>query len=696
MTTPITEYLNNNNILWEPIGLNKKVPTVIGNYKPDPTDYRLHRDVILERQKTPSEYIAIFTNDVAQYDIDIEGYEVNAIFKDLPYFQSISKKLPHYFVRVQDAVNDRHCPVGGDLLCGQWSYCKRNALVFNCENEIKTFKLENFEKRISINKFNAVLKKLKLEIDKFDYDTWLNICFGLYNTAIENMFKDPLSYPTEFSKDGKDYDEKAIKTINNLKYDQKGIKFGTLITLAEDKDFTREKKSREKKNREISTCDSDEYSNWKLEWEKNVFSCKQRNLVCHDLYKDDHICEALYGSNYFINDNNFVELATRTYEVISKKNKEVTKEPCLKRWNLDPAKREYMDYNFAPYPFKQSNNYNYYNTWKDFELVEYVPKTILNPDHCVKVYTDFKQHLSGNDENVCDYLIQMEAHLAQFPGEKTGVCLVISGNSGTGKGTDTLLKSSIFGKDYVFQTSDISQVLGQFTGSISKKLIVVLDEAVPKNMFEKDGPLKSLITEPFVKIERKGKDSMQENSFVRIQITTNSDNVVKISNSDRRMVVISPKIYVVTKYKEFPYDIFDLINSKDACKHVFDYLRNVKVKYRNIQQWQYNRPITQEYREMQEASIPTLIQFLINFVSGHEIDKLEFCVSQNSLYEYFKEYVSDNSKFELSLMAFCRKIKKVESIKGKQTRVGGVSTINYTINRLGFNAEMDKLNYRFC
>ncbi len=684
----ITDFLDKNGILWEPIGLNKKVPTKIDNYKPDPTDHKLAKEVIINRQKVPSEYIAIFTNEVAQYDIDIENYNVPEKFNDLPYFKSVSKRLPHYFCKISDSVNDRHCPVGGDLLCGQWSYCKRNEIVYGHENTIKTFKLDDFEKRISINKFNAVLKKLKSGVDNYDYDTWLKVCFGIYNTAVENLYKDPISYVTEFSKDGKLYDEKAINTINSLVYRQDGIKFGTLIEIIEEKESKVSKKT--SKNKEVYMGESDEYEEWKVEWEKHVFSCKQRYLVCHDLYKDDHIVEETYGSNsYFINDNNFVQLATRKY-----KTGEGTQENCAKRWNLDPNKREYMDYNFAPYPFIQNNNYKYYNTWKDFELVNYEPVQELDIKHCVSVYNDFIMHLSSNDNSVFDYLVQMDAHTAQFPGQKPGVCLVICGSSGTGKGTVFLLKKAIFGTEYVFQTSDISQVLGQFTGAISKKLVVVLDEAVPKNMFEKDGPLKSLITEPFVKIERKGKDSIQENSFVRICITTNSDNVVRVSNSDRRMVVISPKIYVPKVYDKFPHDIFELINSKDSCKAVFDHLRKVKVKYNNVQQWQFNRPITEEYEEMREASIPTHIQFLINFVNTHEADKLEFSITQTSLYEYFKAYVADNSKYELSYMAFCRKMKKIESLHFRKIRTGTNTEGSYLINKLLFNSEMIKLNYR--
>ena len=99
----------------------------------------------------------------------------------------------------------------------------------------------------------------------------------------------------------------------------------------------------------------------------------------------------------FINDSNFVALTTATYIVDYKKG---TKELCIKRWDLDPTKREYMDYIFAPYPFKMKNNYEYYNTWKDFSLVNYVPIEQLNPEHCVEVYNDFMLHISNGDQKV--------------------------------------------------------------------------------------------------------------------------------------------------------------------------------------------------------------------------------------------------------------------------------------------------------
>lgn len=688
----ITDFLNKHNILWEPIGLDGKVPKVIGNYKPDPTDYKLDSLIIKERQTTPSEYIAIFTNEIAQYDIDIEDYS-NEILEVLPYFKSVTKGLNHYFIKIIGATLQRYTPIAGDILTGQWSYCKRNAKVFNSENEIKSFSIDSFEKRINPVSFKAVLKKLKENIDEYDYDTWLRICFGIYNTAYENLFKEPLNYVIEFSKDGKKYDDVAKNTINSIRYNQNGVKFGSLKLILEEPVQKKEKTSKKKNDDEdINEDNCVDYLEWKKDWEKHVFSCKQRGLICHDLYKTSHIQEAKYGTKYFLQDNEFVKLSSSVTNIGIKKQKLVS---CISLWDLDPLKREYMDYNFGPPPFIVPNGYNYYNTWKDFELREYIPKIELDPEHCIKVYIDFQRHLSSNDDSVLDYLIQQDAHLIQRPGEKPGVCTVIFGDQGTGKGTKAAFYVALLGQDKVLQTSDINQVLGQFTRSVSKKLIIILDEVASKEMKSKDGALKYIITEPTTKIEEKGKDAREEYSFVRIHINTNSEYVVVVSNSDRRYFIISPEIYDPIQYSEFPHNIFDLISSKDAMKYVFNYLESINLKYKNMSEWQKNRPLTSAYDELKEASIPIEVRFLHQFVNNNEIEKDVFVITLNLLYSYFQTYLGENTKFEMIKDVFSKKIRKFKTIGSIRVTKNGKKEVEFTISRLKLNNEMLLKGYKF-
>lgn len=430
------------------------------------------------------------------------------------------------------------------------------------------------------------------------------------------------------------------------------------------------------------------YQDWKKNWEQNVFSLVVRKSITHDLYEDPYMQEVDFNSPFVFNhDNNFIDM---TNEKINNGKKDVY---CLDIWKKDSKKREYFDLLFAPPPFQVSQGLKYYNTWKNYTLENYetVDKKI-DVEHCVKVFTDYMFHMSKENSSVFDYLIQYLSHMAQFPGEKPGVSPVFIGDSGTGKGTFAEIMNSLFGNENIFNTSDIKTVLGQFTSNISKKLILILDEAVSKEMFEKDGPLKYLITEPKTKIERKGKDAYNENSFCRVFIFSNSENVVKISNSDRRMMVVSPKIYVKPEYDNFPSNIFELIRSKDCCKIVFDYLKTVDVKYRNIQEWQSNRPKTEDYEEMRQHNIPTIIKFLTFYIRTKCPEQPSIEVSQKVLYDNFAEYAGDNDKYRLNRDTFNKRMTKFESITRRRSQSSGDSVVFYCINKMNFLEEMRKTN----
>ena len=117
MTTeskPIIEYLDQNEIKWEPIDYDiidgkKQPPKYCLNYMPRSTDFaELSNEVIEQRQKIVSafDYIAIDTRDFFQIDVDTWNHEhfVERCKDVCPYFESASKKLPHCFIKANHAV----------------------------------------------------------------------------------------------------------------------------------------------------------------------------------------------------------------------------------------------------------------------------------------------------------------------------------------------------------------------------------------------------------------------------------------------------------------------------------------------------------------------------------------------------------------------------------------------------------------
>jgi len=169
-TGNIIDFLNEREISWQPMkivwkvdknGKKVKVPTRIGKdkYMPKTNDFygddKLSETELKKRQKSYLKYdfIAIDTSNVSQIDID----DVN-ITDDLkmeyingnPYFLSMGKELPHIFITVLDG-NDKVIQKNIDgnnneILTKQWSWAKRDAIVYNYSNPIKNFDLQKYKK----------------------------------------------------------------------------------------------------------------------------------------------------------------------------------------------------------------------------------------------------------------------------------------------------------------------------------------------------------------------------------------------------------------------------------------------------------------------------------------------------------------------------------------------------------------------
>ena len=153
MTTeskPIIEYLNENGIKWEPIDFDiidgkKKPPKYCLNYMPKSTDFvKLSKEVIEQRQKIVSafDYIAIDTRDFFQIDVDTHDHEhfVERCKDVCPYLESATKKLPHCFIEANHPVATKRIDTiykGIEILCGQWSYCRADALVYNSDQHLE-------------------------------------------------------------------------------------------------------------------------------------------------------------------------------------------------------------------------------------------------------------------------------------------------------------------------------------------------------------------------------------------------------------------------------------------------------------------------------------------------------------------------------------------------------------------------------
>lgn len=147
----LIEFLDKNRILYFPINLEKKLVKSTGKIKkmlrpypdgkmPSYNDFS-NDELVRERQSTYGElYDTIWIDTKMINQIDVDGNIDPKI--NTPYFKSISKDKPHYFVCGFHGLGRKRIDTKWkdvELLCGQGSYAEKTQEVYNSEVDIKNF-----------------------------------------------------------------------------------------------------------------------------------------------------------------------------------------------------------------------------------------------------------------------------------------------------------------------------------------------------------------------------------------------------------------------------------------------------------------------------------------------------------------------------------------------------------------------------
>jgi len=156
----IIEFLDNHNIKWIPINLEIEITSrgkIKKNLKPYPNGQMpsyndlSNNELVKDRQKLASQYehIWIDTSFINQIDVDGENDPKLAS----PYFKSVTKKKPHYFVSGFLGLTKKRCNTkwkDTELLCGQGSYAEKGLEVYNTDIPIKDYS-GNIEEVLGVN-----------------------------------------------------------------------------------------------------------------------------------------------------------------------------------------------------------------------------------------------------------------------------------------------------------------------------------------------------------------------------------------------------------------------------------------------------------------------------------------------------------------------------------------------------------------
>tara|TARA_Y100000389_G_C17469564_1_gene529063 strand:- start:291 stop:2615 length:2325 start_codon:yes stop_codon:yes gene_type:complete len=149
----IIDFLNKNSILWMPINLKVKngkkelLKYTEEDIRPSYTDFTKNITQVIKRQSYEGyDYIWIDTNFVQQLDVDDEKTIFDYDRFNFPRFDSVGKKLPHFFIKIMQDENlgftFEKCKYSIDdgkveLLSGQGSYARRDAIVNNPDQRLE-------------------------------------------------------------------------------------------------------------------------------------------------------------------------------------------------------------------------------------------------------------------------------------------------------------------------------------------------------------------------------------------------------------------------------------------------------------------------------------------------------------------------------------------------------------------------------
>lgn len=129
------------------------------------------------------------------------------------------------------------------------------------------------------------------------------------------------------------------------------------------------------------------------------------------------------------------------------------------------------------------------------------------------------------------------AHTVQHPDVLVGVAIVMKGSMGVGKGVFADEFGKLFGRHYML-LNDSNQLVGKFNGHMKDKCLLFADEAFWAGDKAAEGKLKSMITEPTLTVEMKGKDAYSTKNNLHMIFATNNEWSAPAGPRERRFFIV--------------------------------------------------------------------------------------------------------------------------------------------------------------
>lgn len=352
-------------------------------------------------------------------------------------------------------------------------------------------------------------------------------------------------------------------------------------------------------------------------------------------------------------------------------------EPASQRWLRDPNRRTYpQGVAFAP----GASPAGKLNLWRGWAVD---PKATASCEQ----FLEHVRHVvcRGNDDHY-QYIIGWMAHMIQRPQDKPGVALVLKGVKGAGKDTVAEYLARVVGQRHAPTVAESTHIVGKFNARLEAALLLHVQEGSWAGDRKAEGVLKYLVTSDRVEIERKGIDSINLPSVLRIFISANADWVVPASPDERRWAVFN-----VSNSRKNDHSYFDALRGEmdsDGPAALLHYLQNYDLSVFNVRY----APETDGLRDQKIASLRNIDRWWYDVLnrgalsggmdSGSSWAESHIIIGRDHLRNQYVEWMK-GQRFDgetLIDIHFGRRLRAMmPDIKDKRTRDGHARERQYIV-----------------
>lgn len=287
-------------------------------------------------------------------------------------------------------------------------------------------------------------------------------------------------------------------------------------------------------NFDYEESSADEYTKWKIEFEKEWCKIKNLAIFIRRYTRDGKT------SHIFQTERGLITAYRHETMFRPDDNGKEKKVSLINEWLCDKDMRCYDTASCVPPPLTCPDNI--FNLWipSPFEDMKITKDDTDFDLDAVSAFATHLKILCGNDLDIYKYVCNWIAHSIQRPGEKPQVALNFISNQGVGKNIFSDVLVELYGgTSKKLETSQPERdVWGNFNDMMTDAFLVILSETDKRNALSHDGKIKSLITDGTMVVNPKGLKSFTIDSYHRIIQLTNDKDPVITSNDDRRNVII--------------------------------------------------------------------------------------------------------------------------------------------------------------